>query len=505
MCVRWAWVAVLPLLASGCSTMGLSQRPLVPDGEKCLELYAKVDERIDKAGARDAGYYRIPGFPYLRSDRYSASFAKEIPDIDAFWEWVGYLRANEDEAREVELLNMGLSVPDASSLLLDLRGCGGWLRSWELDDAEFRERLIAAVQPPDEYSSLRRALGLYPLAAPFLHREQAALRRDVAESFKTPLAQLPTPGEPILWRVKTNPRLEYPEGTIDLQNKPRDLLGRVGLLWSEVVHLAHTYAPALWIPTAGDYDRPGLPVHTEAGPDVDVRQPVVYFLPGLTRFGGRSLLQINYFVWFSEHLSSAADEGAGGPMDGLIWRVTLDEHGMPLFYDSIHASGGPHLGFAPQALQARDTADEDTRMLLPQAEVPTDAAIALRLASGTHAVQRVLPMKAVDTPRHEGYELRSYDELLLLPRPGGGTQSLFDAQGTIAGTERGERFWLWPSGIRNVGALRQWGRHPISLVGRAHFDDPFLLERQFVAPSPAPSPATKVSDGGGRDAAGATP
>lgn len=474
----------LCLAVAGCSSW--VARPEAPDGDKCLSLYAQVDARIEAAGVRDAAYYRVPGFPYLRSDRFSASFAHEIPDLDAFWEWVGYLRANEDEARDVELRNLGMSTQDATSLLLDLRGCGGWLRSWELEDAGFREQLIKVVQPPDEYSTAQRAFGVYPLALPFLNHGLAEFRDTVAASYATPLSELPRRGELTLWRAAPAAQLQYPAGTLDLRTRPRDRLGRIGLLGSEVEHLAQVHAPALWIDSAGDHDRPGTPVHGANGPGVDARQPVVYYLAALTRFGGRSLLQFNYFVWFSERLRERPGDGAAGVIDGLIWRVTLDERGQPLFYDTIHACGCYHYGYPVQALQRREDADSG-RLLLPQAEVP-QGEVALRLESGTHALQRVVAVADAAAEQAGAYALRPYEQLLTLPHPDGGTRSFFGPEGFVAGSERAERLWLWPSGVRNAGAMRQWGRHATAFVGKAHFDDPFLLEDVFVPPQAADAP-----------------
>jgi hypothetical protein len=76
------------------------------------------------------------------------------------------------------------------------------------------------------------------------------------------------------------------------------------------------------------------------------------------------------------------------------------------------------------------------------------------------------------------YEQAGYDELLSLP-DGDGRRSLFGEDGLADGTERGERWFLWPAGIKSAGAMRQWGRHATSFVGRSHFDDPSMLDRLF--------------------------
>lgn len=485
--LRWSLVAACVSIVAGCASTSIAQRPVVPQGDKCLALYEKVDEHVEAAGVMDAAYHRIPGFPYLRTDRYTASFAHELPDMETFWEWVGYLRALEDESREVELRNLGLGDEDASALLLDMRSCGGWLRSWELDDAAFREKMIEAVKVPDDYSTSQRVLGLYSIAVPFLKQELSALREDVERRFQAPLETPPAPAELTLWTAQENPERDYAEGTIDLRRKPRDLLGRVGLVWSEIVHLAHTHAPALWIESAGDHDRPAMAVQTATGPGADASRPAVYFLMGLTRFGGRSLLQITYFVWFSGKASDG--EKADGKLDGLIWRVTLDEKGQPLVHDTIHASGGAHFVFPVPPLQRREAAPE--WILFPQEQGAPPGSVAVRLRSGTHDVTRVVRADEAAAAGSPGrtYELRSYEELLNLPTPEGGTRSFFGPDGFIVGTERSQHFWSWSSGVRNPGALRQWGHHPTAPYGRAHFDDPFLFDQTFVMPAVPPTMA----------------
>lgn len=489
---RFALAVALPVAIAGCSTVG--SRPETPDGDKCLQLYTQVDARVAAAGVNDAGYYRIPGFPYLRSDRYSASYAQQIPTMDAFWEWVGYLRANEDESREIELRNLKMTAQESASLLLDMRACGGWLRSWELEDAAFRDKLVQSAGVPDDYSTAQRAAGLYALTSPWLKRGAEDQRKATQADFAATLADPAAPSGMILWKPAINPNTDYEAGTIDLRNKPHDLLGRIGLLWSEVQHMAYTHAPALWIETTGDYDRPGTPIHTISGPDVDVGKPVVYFLPGLTRFAGKSLLQINYFVWFSEQVPANKGEGTAGTLDGLIWRVTFDDQGRPLMYDTIRATGSNHLGFLAQpTLEPRQAGDGT--VLFPQKDVPAGA-LALRVRSGTHDLARLAPLDQVQGGKQAAYELRTYDELLTLPDPAGGTRSLFGSDGFIAGTSRSEPFWSWPSGVRNAGAIRQWGHHPTTPVGRAHFDDPYLLEQLFVVPEGSPAAPTGPVKGG---------
>ena len=470
-------IAVALLLGACASSTRMAgiERPPAPEGDKCLALFEQVDRRIREMGVADAGYARIEGFPYLRSDRFSASFANQMADVedmDTFWEWVGYLRANEDEARDVELRNLGLDPTTAASLLTDLRGCGAWLRSWELEVPEFRAHLLKLVQPPDEYSEVARTLGVWPLTRGLFRRSVHKRRNAVLADYATPLAKMAPQGQMIRWEARRS--AEFPHETVDLRDRPRDHLGRIGMLWSEVLQMAQFHAPQLWIDTVESYDLPGTPQVGGKQPGVDVKAPVLYFLPGYTRFGGRNLLQISYFVWFDRN-------GADQALDGLIWRVTFDERGQPLLYDSIRACGCDHFAFPVRKMTRRDVAEDAKTMLFPQDTVPTGP-VAVRIASGAHGVQRVVATEDVQALVTRQYQLKPYDELLTLPLPEGGTRSLFGPDGLVDGTERGERFWLWPTGVRGAGSIRQWSHHATTLVGKTHFDDPFLFEQVLVPP-----------------------
>lgn len=56
---------------------------------------------------------------------------------------------------------------------------------------------------------------------------------------------------------------------------------------------------------------------------------------------------------------------------------------------------------------------------------------------------------------------------------------MFNENSIAFGSERLERFILWPTGVVSPGAMRQWGRHAVAFVGKRHFDDPFALEKMF--------------------------
>jgi hypothetical protein len=105
--------------------------------------------------------------------------------------------------------------------------------------------------------------------------------------------------------------------------------------------------------------------------------------------------------------------------------------------------------------------------------------LGIRVNSGYHQVERLL---IADTPSDSiPYELVPYQVLEALPREGDRTESMFDEKGIAKGSKRWkEEVLFFSMGIPSVGSMRQRGNHPLVLVGRAHFDDPWLFEKNFV-------------------------
>lgn len=169
----------------------------------------------------------------------------------------------------------------------------------------------------------------------------------------------------------------------------------------------------------------------------------------------------------------------------MIWRVTLAANGRPLIYDSVHACGCYHLLFPTRQMRQRlgdrlrsDIAERPAVLHLDIAPASSER-VAVRLASASHYVVNVavVPASRLGTIP---YGLLPSDALRSLPlHRGRGRRSLFAANGLVTGSERLERFLLWPSGIRNPGAMRQWGNRATAFVDRRHFDDPDLFHQLF--------------------------
>jgi hypothetical protein len=110
--------------------------------------------------------------------------------------------------------------------------------------------------------------------------------------------------------------------------------------------------------------------------------------------------------------------------------------------------------------------------------IPMGKRIGIRINSGWHQVQRLISVGHL--PDTLPYALVPYDDLEVLPHPEGWTESIFNSKGIVKGSERVERFILFSMGIPSVGSMRQRGHHAIELIGKDHFDNPYLFDQNFV-------------------------
>ncbi len=463
------------LVLSACATLP----PAIPEAADCRANFLGLDEQVSAADVRNGGAHAIDGFPYLRSDRFLASFASEADDGPAFDAWVERMRRLDLESRESELRNLGWAQPGEELSHLD--SCGAQWAVADLKDPARREQLRRNVAVPDDYSLLKRALGFYPLAVPFLRMGINGFNQAVAADYAKPLPLLDVPGRPVQWVQNS---LVEPIAKVAqlMQTAAADALGVPVLTPGQWQSLARAHAPVWLVETTGEYDRLGTPALTDDGPAIDTTRPATYFLPAYTRFGDKVLVQLVYIAWFSERPKQGWLDSYAGRLDGVVWRVTLDTDGMPLLYDTIHACGCYHYYYIPGAKALRRRSQDSfwqEPVLFPQ-EAPAWP-FAIRLQSRTHYVRRLVPLSEVGEVERQPYTREPYSELLSLPDGKGGSRSLFCEDGLACGTERFERFWLWPAGIKSAGAMRQWGRHATSFVGRSHFDHPGMMDRLFEA------------------------
>jgi len=479
------------MLLAGCAVAPPQPAASGPEAE-CREVFRRVDQAVAEAGVQDGMAARVAGFPYLRASRFLASYAGEEMDDARFADWMSRMIALGRQAHAIEVANLpadraerlGHSLweiaPGHAWTAPALADCTERLAAADYSDPARRSALRAAARVPDDYVTGNRVLGLYWLTRiPFA----AGIRdwhREVSVTFSRPLDALPVAGRltayappwaahppfgPLLARASANP-LGIPE--------PRG---------DDLEALYRAFAPIFIVDTATEADLPGELGWSEGGlPGIVSSRPVVYRRLSHTRYEGRALLQLNYSIWFPERPRSAGWNILGGRLDGVLWRVTLAPDGEPWLFDSIHPCGCYHqffptarAGLKPQP----DTPDETA--LVPQTlpRIGADARITLRVAAGTHYLERIV-VGAVSPGAAFEYAFVEDDALRSVALPAGGRRSVFRPDGIVPGTERGERWLFWPMGVPEPGAMRQWGRQATAFIGRRHFDDPDLLERYFT-------------------------
>lgn len=453
----------------------------------CARIFAQLDAAVDRVGVRDAQAVRVPGFPYLRADRLAVALAPRVPR-DA---WLAYTGALDVHARRAELAQLsshtaaGEPLPDEATL----NRCRA-----DLLQAAGAADPRTAAHVPDDYSSALRALGLYPvtkLAFAAGIRTWHAQTRDV---FAAPLDALPARGARIHYAPAATHPTTPPAGWVDPALAAA--IGLPALSVRDAWDLLQQHAPQFAVETTTNDDRIGALVWRDGadGPRVraDPQQPVVYARLSTALFDGEPHLQLVYTVWFPARPAAGWIDPLAGPLDGLVWRVTLDRAGRaPLVYDTIHPCGCYHLFFPTARVRARPAPPAQGRfdegLFVPQSAPALEPGqrVLLHVEARTHYLQR---LSAV--PAHAaGVEItplqwQSDDALRALPLPAGGMRSVFDEDGLIDGSQRSERFFFWPMGIQSAGQMRQWGRHATAFVGRRHFDDPALLAKYFDVAHP---------------------
>ena len=482
-------LALLVLLLAGCAIIPAPTRSARVGGSdalgSCADFFADLDQRAVQAQVLDSGAFRVEGYPYLRVNRFLSSFRTEVGDKAAFAAWVDQMQALDQDARKYEIANLPQatgSIPgsanDKDGLYAKVASCGNLLKAADFKGGQPQEALRKRATAPDEYMSLPRVLGLYPLTSWFVSHGVSNWHTEARKTFSTE--------PPVGWHT----RRYVPEKSDDLPaaraivaQAQRDALGIPDYSPDARQALFQIYAPAWEVRTEAAYDRIGTPVWTSKDElDIDPRQPRTYTLLSFTRFGKEILTQLNYIIWFPSRPKENALDIYGGLLDGLNYRVTLDKNGEPLLYETIHNCGCYYEAYPTQRLKVREKIDyAEPPLILKAPELtPSRELMTVTMESRTHYVQHLYPSARRSQPEAEAYSLVDYGELRSLPDTRDGRRSMFSPDSLAPGSERLERFILWPTGVVSPGAMRQWGRHAVAFVGERHFDDPFPMDKMFM-------------------------
>jgi hypothetical protein len=273
-----------------------------------------------------------------------------------------------------------------------------------------------------------------------------------------------------------------------LRRGRRPPLFDLALTDQELQALAHHFAPLLTMADGAQENRFGRIVRGEDGFVVNGQQPVVYYYFSQTLVQDIPALQINYAIWFSER-TAPAPWFEQGTLDGLLFRVTLNGQGQAIFVDVSFQCGCYHFILFDGELVSGKLPEANKLVPFVGGRLPAlqeGERFHFGVNAGWHQIGRVDGVQPA--PEQTSYQLLPYGELEYF-REGDEVFSLFDHQGRVPGTNRLERFFLFPMGIPKVGAMRQRGRQPITLIGRGYFDDPYLFDHTFAYRTKRPDPA----------------
>jgi hypothetical protein len=482
-------LCLLALVLSSCAALP-RPTPSARVGTKgalgsCADFFADLDRRAEKAQVLDAGSFRVRGYPYLRIDRLLASFRWQVQGDAAFGAWVDHMQELDRQARRFEIANLppgelaaGNGPEARQNLDQRILSCGDLLKAADFKKTAHQEELRQRARAPDEYIELRRVLGLYPITGLVVSRRIANWHKEAHQRFS-----LNPPQERQTTRYAPPALADRSVAARIVARAERDALGLPRYSAEEKDALFKSYAPLWQVETRGPYDLIGSPLWNDKGSlDVDLSQPVTFTLMSFTRFGNEILTQLNYIIWFPSRPKEGAWDIYGGRLDGVNLRVTLDSNGEPLLYETMHNCGCYYKAYPSGRLRVRPSIDYAEPPLIfaaPRVD-PARQVLAVAMESRTHYVLHLYPAALPAASGAATYRLMDYGTLRSLPFASKIKKSMFGQDSIVAGSDRLERFILWPMGVLSAGGMRQWGRHAVAFVGRRQFDDPFYMDKMFT-------------------------
>ncbi len=483
---------LLLLLSQGCAN--LASRQFVSNSERPTpyqKFFDELDRTVADAGARDASGSTVEGFPYLRANRFLASFKDELTAEDQKREWVYRMQQLDLESRRKEIYNLSQSgIEDLSSRLGEsfdrdtlfsrVAFYSQQLLAHDQRRPDFYATLQETVEIPDEYFTTMRVIGIYPITSLPVAAVTHNVFEEMTEWHRTPLHELETAGTVKYYGPPQ--LLKYSAGDLRtmLLASGSNPLRIPDLSESERRALLLMFAPVFAQDTVADYDKIGEMIWENNKPAVNPSIPIVYYYLSHARFEGMPVIQLNYVIWFSARKGPESPWIERGRLDGLTVRISLDPEGRIFMLDIMNNCGCYHF-FVP--------AEDRVKRILPldfaiDAFVPRwlptsfpQNRLEVHIKSGWHQVNHIGTMDL--PPDYVSYRLVPYDQLESLPRDGQQSESIFNSSGIVKYTPRIEPFIFFPMGITDIGSMRQRGHHAVKFVGREHFDDPDIFDRNF--------------------------
>ncbi|MGA8280334.1 MAG: hypothetical protein WB853_05510, partial [Desulfobacterales bacterium] len=247
-------VLVIGLL-QGCAGLAPRQKAAALPGRppQAEQLLTELDAVVIQSGVQDASSFKVPGFPYLRTDRFLAAMKERLVGDEQKTLWVEEMYRLDLEARKKEIQNLPnetLSAlnsklggfPDRDALLVRTSAAATQLFEYDRIQPVFFETLRGAVAVPDEYSTSMRVFGLYPIAAvPITIGTQAAYNK-FRKWHQSPMADLTVEGRLMVFVAEGGGNSGAERSTHLFAAARRNAFGLPDLNDADIMALVRSYA-----------------------------------------------------------------------------------------------------------------------------------------------------------------------------------------------------------------------------------------------------------------------
>jgi hypothetical protein len=370
-------------------------------------------------------------------------------------------------------------APDRSILQERMLDYSERLMAHDQRRGDYFATVKAAVSNDDEYRTAYRVLGIYPITALPVALVTHRVQDEFEKWHHTPADQLNIQGELTVYGPARPLAYSRITAAMILKRSRNNALGIPIPSATDARILVDMFAPLVYQDQVKSYDRIGAVVWKDGHVKIDPRQPTVYHYLTHARFKGQAILQLNYAFWYSARNGPNSPWIERGDLDGLTVRISLDSDGRPFMVDIMNTCGCYHF-YLPDQKRVRRIipTPQEVDVFVPRwmPELFPDQRLNMRIISGWHQVVHL--GTATEPSGLIPYRLAAYDELEMLPQSKN-SYSIFNSRGIARDSGRVEFLIFFPMGIPDVGSMRQRGHHAIKMVGRSHFEDPDLFDKNF--------------------------
>ena len=472
------------IMSTGCSLRESIPSNVSTSEKSCLDFFYQLDSAIDSHTIFEASSQRIDGYPIYRSNRFLASFTEQPLSPAEHLEWKKHLHENASNAYNLEVTRLPISIQksiaasiDSPSINQGITQCSIVLEEYFIEKEKRSPLNTERLLVNDSYSTPLRFFGLYSFTSLLAQSSIEDYQEMMMGLYKQGPGSTPTDFYSPKQRAVLNANTIQQLFSEAYKNSP---LSIPALPPSQLANVLSHFSPNLSIESNSNSDRIGSPKWKDNGNIwIDTQEPKLYTFISYTRHNNKILMQLNYGFWFPDRPSQTSFDIYAGPLDGIIWRVTLDHLGQPLVYDSIHQCGCYHKVFLPDGISHNITEKDIESPLFFDLNINASHPVTLHIDSESHYIvgvsQTDVNQRKAFPDNTTDYTIEDYQTLSQLSSTKN-KKSLFGSDGIIQQSARKERWFLWPLGVVNAGAMRQKGNHAIAFIGRRHFDDAYLWE-----------------------------